>query len=70
MADIRDMTDQQLEVEYGAEWWERATWGCAACGETYDINDMYNYGGQCINCGATELKLFSVRPLPDTSVPF
>lgn len=69
MADIRDMTDQQLEAEYGAEWWERATWRCDDCGEDYTLSEMYGMGGECEVCG-NKPTLFSVRPGPDARIPF
>ena len=54
--DLAHMTSEQLEVAYGEDWYNRATWACPEGDfETSDIEQMYEFGGQCPVCGASML---------------
>lgn len=42
--------DLQMAMRYGNDWYERAVWQCE-CGDTWRVNDMYEWSGVCPYCG-------------------
>jgi len=61
--ELGTLTDDELVERYGKTWFEKAVWRCD-CGITFNVNDMYNWGGDCPVCETPPTFIYVEVDLP------